>query len=255
MLPKEFLTGVTKEDIERIIRIEHSDPHSVLGAHPSRIDGQDGLIFRFFHPEAISAQLIIDDEPIALKSTDLTGFFWAWLPNRFLPLEYLVKFIFENGDSWTIDSPYRFMPTLGDLDLHFMGEGKHYDLYEKMGAHPCSIDGSLGVSFCVWAPNAKRVSVIGDFNNWDGRLFPMRCMGGSGIWELFIPGLSQGSLYKFEIKSNMDVIRIKTDPFAFGMELRPGTASKIWDLDTYIWTDKEWIQNRDRIDHFASRMN
>ena len=255
MLPREFLAGITNEDVERIVLIEHSDPHSILGAHPSRIDGQDGLIFRFFHPEAASAQLIIKDELISLSKTDLTGFFWTWLPNRFLPLEYMVRFIFDNGDSWTIDPPYRFMPTLGDHDLHFMGEGKHYNLYEKMGAHPRHLDGSLGVSFSVWAPNAKRVSVIGDFNNWDGRLFPMRSMGGSGIWELFVPGLSQGSMYKFEIKSNTDVIRIKTDPFAFGMELRPGSASKIWDVDGYVWTDNEWIESRDHTDHFATPMN
>ena len=255
MLSKELLTGITTEDIQRILSVDHSDPHSVLGAHPTKIKGQDGLIFRFFHPEAISAELIIKDEIVSLSETDIAGFFWTWLPNMFLPLDYLVRFIFKDGASWTIDPPYRFMPTLGDQDLYFMGEGKHYNLYEKMGAHSRSLDGIQGVSFAVWAPNAKRVSVIGDFNNWDGRLFPMRSMGESGTWELFIPGLAQGSLYKYEIKSNSGAIRIKTDPFAFGMELRPGSSSRIWDIDSYEWGDNEWIEKRDRVDLFASPMN
>ena len=255
MLSKELLTGITAEDIQRILLIEHSDPHSVLGAHPAKIDGQDALIFRFFHPEASSAELIIGDEIISLRETDIAGFFWTWLPKRFLPLDYLVRFVFGDGASWTIDPPYRFMPTLGDQDLYFMGEGKHYNLYEKMGAHSRYLNGVKGVSFAVWAPNAKRVSVIGDFNNWDGRLFPMRSMGESGTWELFVPGLDQGSLYKYEIKSNSDEIRIKTDPFAFAMELRPGSASRIWDIDRYEWGDREWIGKRDRTDHFSSPIN
>ncbi len=255
MLSKEFLTGITAGDIQRILRIEHSDPHSIFGAHSARIKGQDGLIFRFFHPDAISAELIIGKEIFPLNETGSAGLFWIWLPGRFLPLNYLVKFIFEGGLSWTNDPPYRFMPTLGDQDLYFMGEGKHYNLYEKMGAHPRTMDGVTGVSFAVWAPNAKRVSVIGDFNNWDGRLFPMRSMGASGVWELFIPALEQGGFYKYEIKANSDDIRIKTDPFAFGMELRPGSSSRIWDINSYEWRDNEWVENRTRVNHFASPMN
>ena len=117
----------------------------------------------------------------------------------------------------------------------------------KDGGTYSYMDGVTGVSFAVWAPNAKRVSVIGDFNNWDGRLFPMRSMGASGVWELFIPGLEQGGFYKYEIKSNSDDIRIKTDPFAFAMELRPGSASRIWDIDSYEWRDNAWIENRTRV--------
>jgi 1,4-alpha-glucan branching enzyme len=255
MLSKELLTGISAEDIQRILSVEHSDPHSVLGAHPVRMSGRDGLIFRFYHPDAISGEVIIGGDIFQLQTAGAPGLFWLWLSDKSLPLDYLVRFNFSSGLSWTFDSPYRFMPTLGDQDLYYLGEGKHYNLYEKMGAHPRSMNGVSGVSFAVWAPNARRVSVVGDFNNWDGRIFPMRSMGTSGIWELFIPGLEQGVLYKYEILSNSNEIRIKTDPFAFGMEIRPGSASKIWDLDFYKWDDSQWMEERKHIDHFSSPMS
>ncbi|MFA6221840.1 MAG: 1,4-alpha-glucan branching protein GlgB [Desulfomonilaceae bacterium] len=255
MLSKELLTGISAEDIQRILSVEHSDPHSVFGAHPVRINGHDGLIFRFYHPDAISGEVIIGGEIFQLHGAEAQGLFWLWLSDESLPLDYLVRFNFPSGLSWTFDSPYRFMPTLGDQDLYYLGEGTHYNLYEKMGAHPRSMNGVSGVSFAVWAPNAKRVSVVGDFNNWDGRIFPMRSMGTSGIWELFIPGLEQGVLYKYEILSNSNEIRIKTDPFAFGMELRPGSASRIWDVDIYNWDDSQWMEDRKRLDHFSSPMS
>ena len=117
-------------------------------------------------------------------------------------------------------------------------------------------DGEKGVSFAVWAPNAKRVSVIGDFNNWDGRLFPMRVMGSTGVWELFIPGRGPGEVYKSEIKTSTDELRIKTDPYAFAMELRPGTASITWDVDSYEWADNQWMEARGKPrDLFTSPMN
>ncbi len=255
MLSKELLTGISAGDIQRILSVEHSDPHSVLGAHPVRMNGRDGLIFRFYHPDAVSGEVIIGGEILQLQGAGAPGLFWLWLSDKSLPLDYLVRFNFSSGLSWTFDSPYRFMPTLGDQDLYYLGEGKHYNLYEKMGAHPRSMNGVSGVSFAVWAPNARRVSVVGDFNNWDGRIFPMRSMGTSGIWELFIPGLEQGVLYKYEILSNSNEIRIKTDPFAFGMEIRPGSSSKIWDLDIYKWDDSQWMEERKHIDHFSSPMS
>ncbi len=255
MLSKELLTGISAEDIQRILSVEHSDPHSVLGAHPVRMSGRDGLIFRFYHPDAVSGEVIIGGEIFQLQGSGAPGLFWLWLSDKSLPLDYLVRFNFSSGLSWTFDSPYRFMPTLGDQDLYYLGEGKHYNLYEKLGAHPRSMNGVSGVSFAVWAPNARRVSVVGDFNNWDGRIFPMRSMGTSGIWELFIPGLEQGVFYKYEILSNSNEIRIKTDPFAFGMEIRPGSASKIWDLDFYKWDDSQWMEERKHTDHFSSPMS
>jgi 1,4-alpha-glucan branching enzyme len=136
-----------------------------------------------------------------------------------------------------------------------MGEGKHYNLYEKVGAHPREMDGVQGTSFAVWAPNAVRVSVIGDFNRWDGRLNPMRSMGGTGVWELFVPGVRSGDLYKYEIKTKAGELRIKTDPLAFSMELRPGTSSKVWELDTFRWSDNEWLEAREKRDVYANPMS
>jgi 1,4-alpha-glucan branching enzyme len=244
MFSNKLLSGIVAEDIQRIIRVEHSDPHSVLGGHPATVRGISGLIFRAFHPDANAAELIIAEERLPMKSSSVAGLFWSWLPKRKLPISYVISFSFPDGSTWVTDLPYRFMPTLGPQDIYLAAEGKHYRLYERLGSHPMEIDGVKGVAFAVWAPNAKRVSVIGDFNRWDGRLFPMRSMGSSGIWELFIPGIGQGELYKYEIKTNSGELRIKTDPYAFSMELRPGTAARVWDTDRYQWGDQLWMDHR-----------
>ena len=166
---------------------------------------------------------------------------------------YRLRFDFPSGDSWERDDPYRFAPTFGELDLHLMGEGRHHRLYEKLGAHPRTITGTAGVSFAVWAPNARRVSVLGEFNRWDGRLFPMRSMGAAGIWEIFVPGIGVKEMYKFEVKTRDGHLRIKSDPFALAMELRPGTASEVRKLDAYAWEDQEWMENRPRGEDLRGR--
>jgi len=256
MYPKEFLSGTSLKDIKRIVRVEHSDPHSVLGAHPARIGDEEGVIIRAFHPDAVQTELIIDGDRIPMdKPGKDEGLFWCFLPDRSLPLRYLFLFRFPDGSEWKSDTPYRFLPTLGELDLHFVGEGRHYNLYEKLGAHPREMDGAQGTSFAVWAPNARRVSVVGEFNNWDGRLYPMRSMGGSGVWELFIPGVKAGELYKYEIKTPSRELRIKTDPFAFAMELRPGTASRVWDVDGHEWQDHDWMERRRTGNLYTSPMS
>ncbi len=240
----ELLQGIAQIDLDRIVGTEHSDPHSVFGAHPATIQDQEGTIIRAYHPDALSADVVINGESKPMTPCGPAGFFCVFIPDRKPPLSYRVRFGFGNRDTWEHDPPYRFMPTLGDMDLYFAGEGKHYELYQRLGAHPREIDGVQGTSFAVWAPNAKRVSVVGEFNRWDGRLFPMRNMGATGIWEIFVPGVSQGQLYKFEIKTQNDELRIKTDPFAHYVELRPGTASIVWDVDEYRWQDAQWIETR-----------
>jgi len=250
-----FLTGIVLDDIKRIVKVEHSDPHSVLGAHPATANGQDGTIVRAYHPDACAAELVLDDKLLPMQNSTYEGLFWLWLPGRRPPLSYRVCFKFEDGSDWESDQPYRFMPTLGPQDLYYIGEGRHYQLYEKLGAHVVEMDGVKGVAFAMWAPNAKRVSVIGNFNRWDGRLFPLRSMGGSGIWEIFVPGIGPGELYKYEIKTATDELRIKTDPFAFAMELRPGTASEVWDLESYQWGDHEWLEERKNTDLYSSPMS
>ncbi len=237
MYSKELLSGLAPSDIQRILAVEHSDPHSVLGAHPATIRGERGLIVRAFHPEAKQAEIIIDNERIRMKPSEAAGLYWLFLSGPGFPLAYRVCFHFEDGTVWEADTPYRFTPTLGEQDLHYIGQGKHYELYEKLGAHPRELNDVKGTSFAVWAPNAKRVSVIGNFNRWDGRLYPMRSMGERGIWELFVPGIGPGELYKYEIKTAAGELRIKTDPYAFSMQLRPGTASVVWDLNRYQWSD------------------
>ncbi|MFQ5693048.1 MAG: 1,4-alpha-glucan branching enzyme, partial [Nitrospinota bacterium] len=151
------------------------------------------------------------------------------------------------GETGKRDDPYRFPPTLGDVDLHLFGEGTHRRLWERLGAHPCVIDGIYGVAFAVWAPNAAGVSVVGDFCRWDGRLFPMRALGTSGVFERFVPGVSPGALYKYEIRTKDGAVRLKADPFAFAMELPPGTASRVV-TSSYEWGDAEWMSARPRRD-------
>ncbi|WTM88466.1 1,4-alpha-glucan branching protein GlgB [Halothiobacillus sp. DCM-1] len=150
---------------------------------------------------------------------------------------------------YTVVDPYTFEPFLGELDLHLFGEGTHYRLWEMLGAHIHSMDGADGVRFAVWAPNASRVSVIGDFNNWDGRRHPMRVRGHSGVWELFIPGLAAGDLYKFELKNrHSDTVSVRTDPLGQAFELRPNTAAKVEPRSSYCWGDHTWLTARQHHD-------
>ena len=245
MTTASLLAGISPEDIERLVRVEHPDPHSILGAHPHRVNDKDGSVVRAFHPDAIKAEALIHTrKPLLMERCHPGGLFATFIPRQALPLHYRIRFTFANGNHWESDAPYRFLPTLGDMDVYLAGEGTHHRLYERLGAHLHEMNGVRGVSFAVWAPNAKRVSVIGDFNNWDGRLFPMRRMGASGIWELFVPGLKGGILYKYEIKAANGDLRIKTDPYAFAMEMRPATASIVWDLEAYQWHDDQWMAKR-----------
>ncbi len=251
----DLTSDVDSEDIQRLQRVEHSDPHSILGAHAASLDGRDGVIIRSFHPDATKAELLTEGNRFPMEVSGGPGLFCAFLPGRTPRLHYRIVFSFEDGSDWESDAPYRFMPTLGDQDLHYISEGKHYRLYEKLGAHIREIDGVRGVSFAVWAPTATRVSVIGEFNNWDGRLFPMRSMGETGVWELFVPGLDQGSVYKFEIKTQSGELRTKTDPFALFAELRPDTASIVWDMNSYKWSDEEWLARRSNTNSLAGPMS
>ncbi|MBN2495066.1 MAG: 1,4-alpha-glucan branching protein GlgB [Deltaproteobacteria bacterium] len=224
------------------------DPHALLGAHAMRTRAGKGLCVRAYHPDARRAELLVSGKALEMEPVE-RGLFAVFVPGaRHAELDYTIRFTFSDGAEHTRQDPYRFMPTLGDVDLHLAGEGRHLRLYEKMGAHLRTVDGVDGVSFSVWAPNARRVSLIGNFNNWDGRLYPMRLMGASGIWELFVPGLGRGELYKYEIMTHDGRLRIKSDPFAFAMELRPKTGSVIWGLPRHDWGDGDWMAERARRD-------
>jgi 1,4-alpha-glucan branching enzyme len=222
----------------------HNGPHGVLGAHPAEVDGDTGIIVRAHQPNAQRAELIVGHEAPLTLHPEGDGLFASFFPGESLPVSYRLRFHFADEMVWERDDPYRFLPTIGDVDLHLFNEGTHRRLWTKLGAHPIVHDGVEGTAFAVWAPNARRVSVVGEFCGWDGRVYPMRNMGHSGVWEIFIPELRDGALYKFELVTREGMIRVKTDPFAFKMEQMPGTASIVQRDDQYDWGDAAWMERR-----------
>jgi 1,4-alpha-glucan branching enzyme len=215
------------------------DPHSVLGAHAS--DG--GVVVRAYRPDARAVR--VQPEGIEAELKDPAGLWEALLPTATLPLSYELEVEYPDGSTYTLRDPYAFLPTLGELDLHLIGEGRLEQLYEKLGAHVREIDGVVGTSFAVWAPSARSASVVGDFNSWDGRLHPMRSLGGSGIWELFVPDVGEETKYKFEIRTQDKRLRIKADPVAFRTEVPPANAS-IVHVPRHEWADDAWLERRAR---------
>ncbi|HEX4803824.1 MAG TPA: 1,4-alpha-glucan branching protein GlgB [Myxococcaceae bacterium] len=176
------------------------------------------------------------------------GFFEARIPDQHAVFGYLLEVHYPDNCVFTLRDPYSFLPTLGELDLYFAGEGRHEKLWQRMGAHPTHHHGSSGVSFAVWAPHAAGVSVVGDFNSWDGRLHAMRALGASGIWELFIPEIGDGARYKFEIRRKSGPPLLKADPFAFRTEVPPANASVVHDLTRFRWSDRGWLETRSATD-------
>ncbi len=238
---------LSKNEIEKIVHSAHHDPFQVLGAHKVRLGGKEAVTVRAFFPEAREASVLRADtqQTYPMKKLHPDGFFEAVAKDANEIFSYRLRIVRHDGSEQEFVDPYSFLPILTEYDLYLMGEGTDYKKYEKLGAHPMVVDGTPGVFFAVWAPNALRISVIGDFNNWDGRRHPMRERGSSGIWELFIPGLGQGTLYKFEVKSKYKgFLAAKADPYAFYSELRPKTASVVWDINKYGWSDEAWMEQR-----------
>ncbi|MGB7435906.1 MAG: 1,4-alpha-glucan branching protein GlgB [Candidatus Acidiferrum sp.] len=249
-----------RERLESLLIARNADPFGILGPHP--IESPEGRrwLVRSFQPRAIEAQLLLlrrPDSPtpeaapehLPMRKLRPEGFFEVALPgvSEFTPApsSYRIRFASEYGEIVETYDTYAFPFLLTEFDLYLMGEGRHYDAYEKLGAHVKTVDGVSGVHFAVWAPNARRVSVVGEFNHWDGRVHPMRFRGSSGIWELFIPELAEGTIYKFEIVGKQDVVLpLKSDPFAFAAELRPSNASVVARLDKHPWGDSEWMDQR-----------
>jgi len=225
-----------------------ADPHRVLGAHEA--DG--GVVVRTYRPDATGVRVKPANVEAELK--DPAGLWEALLPKAKLPLEYELEVEYPDGNTFTVRDPYAFLPTLGELDLHLIGEGKLEELYGKLGAHVREIDGVVGTSFAVWAPNARAVSVVGDFNSWDGRLHPMRSLGSSGIWELFVPDVTEGAKYKYEIRTHDQRLRIKADPVAFATELPPANASVVF-CSRHEWSDGAWAEERAQSDWLRRPMS
>ncbi|MHB1072769.1 MAG: 1,4-alpha-glucan branching protein GlgB [Gemmatimonadaceae bacterium] len=242
-------------DRDRLLSGRHTGPHDVLGAHPVSVNGTDGVVVRARQPDAVRAEVVIAGrDPVAMDN-DGDSLFSVFLPGERVPLAYRLRFWFADGNCWERDDAYRFMPTLGDVDLHLFNEGTHRRLWEKLGAHHRVHQEVEGTAFAVWAPNAQRVSVIGDFCGWDGRIYPMRLMGSSGVWEIFIPEIRPGALYKFEIVTREGMLREKIDPFAFKMQQAPGTAAIVEPGDDYRWQDDPWMAKRARTDWLREPMH
>ena len=232
------------DNVDRIIRGIHADPFSYLGPHPEHRDGTDGIAVRTFQPGASDVWVTYQDRIIPAVRIHEEGLYEAWIADRPAKLRYKIRVRFGNSTS-ELSDPYSFWSTFTDFDLHLLREGTHYRNYEKLGSHLHEVDGVRGVLFAVWAPNAKRVSIVGDFNMWDGRRHPMRFHPGVGIWELFVPGLTEGTVYKYEILAgNYRQLPLRADPYAFFCELRPNTGSIVCDTDHFEWNDKQWLANR-----------
>ena len=253
-------TTAPVDEVYRIIYNDHWDPFRVLGIHPVVVDGSSLVVVRAFLPAAKHVWVIITDPESGTREYPMEkihdgGFFEQNFPDRSKVFPYLLKMETYDGRIETFHDSYSFMPTLTDFDIYLFNAGDHHRIYEKLGAHYAEVNGIGGVQFAVWAPSARSVSVIGDFNRWDRRSHAMRVLGSSGIWEIFVPGLPQGSLYKFQVKTAQGFVMDKADPYCSEMELRPRTASKVNFLQGFEWTDHEWMEQRKSADHLARPMS
>ena len=239
--------------LEQIIARDDAQPHAYLGAHPN---GKEGAVVRAYRPSAERVAVWVDGakSAVELERVHPEGIFEGHLEGAELPLTYHFEVEYPGGESFPVEDPYRFGPTLGDIDLHLVGEGRHEQLYTTLGAHQREIEGVVGTSFAVWAPSARSVSVVGDFNGWDGRLHQMRSMGSSGVWELFVPGAEHGQRYKYEIRTQQGDLQLRAYPVAFATEMPPETASVIHH-STYEWGDDAWMAKRRESDPWHGPMS
>lgn len=229
---------VAHPDSDAIIHGTHGNPFAVLGPHRDKT----GSLIRTFQPQANRVWATgVGRGEVELVRIHADGLFAGTVPDA-LAASYQLKLEQGGGVVETIEDPYRFPPVLGDLDIHLLIEGTHLRTFEKLGSHVVTVDGVEGVHFAVWAPNAKRVSVVGDFNHWDGRRHAMRLRYDAGVWEIFIPGLANGTLYKYEIIGAAgQLLPLKADPYGHFAEVPPRTASVVWDLAERDWQDGEWM--------------
>jgi len=224
-----------KAEVSRLLRGELADPHGFLGRHP--VDG--GWEVRAFHPAADRAVLVTDQDETAMEMEDPRGLFLGYLPGY---VRYRLRF-FAGEDWWEVEDPYRFEPTLGDVDLHLIGEGTQKRLWESLGARVVEHQGTTGTAFSVWAPNARGVRLLSDATYWNNAVHFMRGLGSSGVWEIFVPGVGAGTRYKFEVVQPGGRSIQKADPMARAAEVAPGTASVVA-ASQYRWGDEAWIRAR-----------
>ncbi len=242
---------LTESEIRAIVSAAHGDPFAVLGPHQVEANGAPAVAVRSLLPGADIVRVIPQappPEPAGMERLHPAGLFEAVFPDQPETFPYRLEVVDARGRVSTLEDPYRFPSTLSDYDRHLLAEGSHYGASDKLGAHPCMLAGVSGVVFAVWAPNARRVSVVGDFNGWDGRRHAMRLHPGNGIWEIFIPGVATGARYKFEIAArSAEGVVLKADPYAFAFEVEtPRTASVVHALGGHQWGDASWMTARAR---------
>lgn len=253
-----MITTANINEIFQVVNVEHGDPHHILGMHQIQKDDKKWISVRGFIPSAKEMTVIDVNHPsLAYEMVKIheDGFFEVEIQTRENFFEYQFGITDYEGNTWTTYDPYSFLPVITEYDRYLFCSGNHYKIFEKLGANKITVNGVEGVSFGVWAPNAKTVSVIGDFNNWDGRRNPMRLLGDSGIWELFVPGLQQYDRYKFQIKQKNYQVVNKADPYAKFAQLRPDTASMVFDSSDYQWNDKKWLHFRENHNMYRQPMN
>ena len=229
------------KDLQLIAEGRHHSPHSILGIHET----EDGFVVRALRPFAKSVSIRTKKEDVAMKH--LYGGVWEGALKAKTVVDYRLEATYEGAPNWVSDDPYRYLPKLGDLDLHLIGEGRHEQLWQALGAHLIegkdTLGSTSGVSFKVWAPNAQAVRVVGSFNGWDGTCYAMRSMGGTGVWEIFVPGVEAGALYKFQILTKHGNWVTRIDPLARQSETPPATASVVT-ASNYKWRDSKWLEKR-----------
>lgn len=248
-------TRLPDGDFYSLIEARHGDPFRILGLHREG----DCVVARAFRPD-LRAVTLVDavnpDRKFELPKVHNDGLFELALPVEITePFDYYFDLEGHPGDRWTQRDAYAFGPILGEMDVYLFNEGNHFDIYKKLGAHVMELSGISGVHFAVWAPNAQRVSVVGDFNGWDGRVHMMRKLLPAGVWEIFIPDVTEGAHYKFEIRGPHGAVFLKTDPFAFYAQHGLSTGCMVFDLDRYEWSDSDWMAARAEKDPYKSPMS
>ena len=234
-------TTLSKKDLDLLVGARHWDPFSVLGPHIVKGEGKSFVSIRAFQPRARGIQMVRDTgatQRASMTRIHPDGVFEALFPHDTEIFPYRLEITTGDGYRWTQHDPYAFGTVLTDFDIHLLSEGSHLAQWEKLGSHVVDIGGIRGTAFAVWAPNAERVSVVCNFNHWDGRVHPMRNRGESGIWEIFLPGVVEEEVYKYEIRSRgTGELLAKTDPFGFRFEIPPRTGTIVCTIDGHKWGD------------------